>query len=109
VASAAPPSRTSTRRCASVTSNLELQIFSQIAADGDLPSLAISRRYGMQNLENPNFCKFLFGGNVKYQWVIVEKIWKSVFCDAPHGLRLAVLIQDFAAEKAECPEIDSGK
>jgi hypothetical protein len=38
-----------------------------------------------------------------------EKFGKSVFRGASHGLRLAVLIQDFAAEKTECPEIDSKK
>jgi hypothetical protein len=46
---------------------------------------------------------------VEYQWVIAEKIWKSDFRGASHGLRLAVLIQDFATEKPECPEIDSKK
>jgi hypothetical protein len=61
------------------------------------------------SLETPNFRKFLFGGNVRYQWVVVTKTRKSVSRDASHGLRLAVLIQDFAAEKTECPEIDSGK
>jgi hypothetical protein len=46
---------------------------------------------------------------VGYQWVIVEKIWKSIFRGASHGLRSVVPIEDFAAEKPECPEIDSGK
>jgi hypothetical protein len=50
------------------------------------------RREAGENPVTPNFCKFLFGGNVKYQWVIAEKIWKSDFRGASHGLRLVVLI-----------------
>jgi hypothetical protein len=60
-------------------------------------------------LEPPNFCKYLFGGNVCYQWVIVEKIWKIVFRGASDSLPLAVRIDDCAAEKPECPQIDSKK
>jgi hypothetical protein len=66
-------------------SNFELQIFSKF------PQTSLCRRYrypGLTdalNLESPNFCKYLFGGNLGYQWVIVEKIWILVFRGASHA------------------------
>jgi hypothetical protein len=80
--------------------------FFPISANVALPNLAISRRCGRLKFRKS---KSLFGGNVEYQGFTRRKIWKSVFRGASHGLRLAVRIEDCAAEKPKCQEIDSDK
>jgi hypothetical protein len=53
------------------------------------------------NLGPPNFCKYMFGGNVEFQRVMKKKIWKSGFSEAPSGAHASYALDSgFCSRKA---------